>query len=833
MGGGKKKRERMEKTKKKKRQAGLQSMKSMSDTSALGSRIEDDDEDVDPSLQEDDQHPHQEEKPVAATATTAINKPKTRNNKRFTARELSRLKAYLMEYKRIILDAIRDVDGDDLDNGSWFSWMGRRSSLNHVSNHFKSANTTAWDFTTTETRIGGVVFPPLARVVGLNNNTRSNGNGTLNGISSLPLHLLTPPYLCLSSELSAKQRRDVHRLAMEVGLFHCGYGGGNDNVDRFVAISFFSDGLEFLESALEKRSEREDCSNDDLDDPADDNDDINTFRPFVPVQKYKPWICRSNTETINRVHETKQGKEIVYQLVDQPSMCLRDDIDRLDLDEMKGEDLSHRSSLGIVSKLGVDDVDDVDDDNDSFLLVNSVERMHRCLEELRRNRPSELAFDVECYNKSKYVQVTCLLQLSTNHGKDYVIDVLADDGNVWNMVKGLAEFFADPSIVKIGHAIGGLDVQCLHRDFGIFVVNAFDTYVAASMIPKLSRHGLAKVCRSYGLPQSDDYEGLKEQYQNSDWTRRPLPYPAVLYARYDVHYLIDLRKLLMRDLVEADGQPYPETIDHSKANNEFVSTGGINTMKDMLRSFNEEDGIEDEFDCGNLDLSFLIDDDDIDTNTQHTNGTKVESNGYVPKSILDAKDLRMNLALMAAISKSQDACLGLWKTTVEPAQRNTEYQSMIVQASKDGDPWIVSQMNLYEKMANWRQMVAEKEECLAGFVCTLEFLACVAYKRPRSEIELRQITWHLPHLLEEQDGRHAREMLIMVQESRSKDLSVAISPFYSYKEYQEKLLNGSIGGRGRHRNTDNGHYESYWVVASVITAAIATGIVVRQFGRRT
>lgn len=174
----------------------------------------------------------------------------------------------------------------------------------------------------------------------------------------------------------------------------------------------------------------------------------------------------------------------------------------------------------------------------------------------------------------------------------------------------------------------------------------------------------------------------------------------------------------------------------------------------------------------------------------------------------------------------------MWKTTVEPAQKNTEYQSMIVEASKNGNPWTVSQMNLYEKMANWRQKVAEDKECLAGFVCTLEFLACVAYKLPESEIGLRQIMWHLPHLLEEQDGRYAKEMLTMVQESRSKDTSIAISPFHSYKDNQQKFLFGSKRESGRHNKTCDKHYGSYWLVASVITAAVATGIVVRQLGRR-
>lgn len=76
--------------------------------------------------------------------------------------------------------------------------------------------------------------------------------------------------------------------------------------------------------------------------------------------------------------------------------------------------------------------------------------------------------------------MTCLVQLALNNGKEYVIDSLAP--GVWESVGGLAPLFANPDIVKVGHAIGGLDVRCLHRDFGIFVVNAFDTYEAAKCL---------------------------------------------------------------------------------------------------------------------------------------------------------------------------------------------------------------------------------------------------------------------------------------------------------------------------------------------------------------
>ena len=73
----------------------------------------------------------------------------------------------------------------------------------------------------------------------------------------------------------------------------------------------------------------------------------------------------------------------------------------------------------------------------------------------------------------------------------------------------LRAVFADPNVVKIGHAIKGMDVPSLSRDFGIVVVNAFDTSICGGSIG-LNNHcgglGLAKICKFYGMKESDKYE---------------------------------------------------------------------------------------------------------------------------------------------------------------------------------------------------------------------------------------------------------------------------------------------------------------------------------------
>lgn len=705
-----------------------------------------------------------------------------RRSPRFSTRDKARLKKYLQAYRRGVYQRI----GVNVDNdfGS-----GANTNNNHATRGKKVApsgppNAQLHDFV--NVRIGGIGFPSLTEE-----------------------QLYDQPYIALPATLSPHQRRDVHLVAMQVGLFHNGFEGSwlppqhGDN--RFVAVSVFEDGLNFVEN---NANEQEEVDN-----------ELN--QPFVPVEKYKPWIRKRSNGTmieIDRAKDTKEGKNLVYRMFDQPGLCLRDGLDTIDLETMKGMDLSHRTPPGS----GDDDQND-----NSWMYVDTADKMKLCIKELEEAQPTELAFDLECYNKSKYVQVTCLLQLATNRGKDYVVDVLGDDGRVWDMVgPGLAKFFADPNIVKIGHSIAGLDVQCLHRDFGIFVVNAFDTFEAAHHLHQHHQHGLAKVCKFYGLPGSDHYETLKEMYQNSDWTRRPLPEPAIMYGRFDVYYLIDLRRLLMRDLVKSEIQPLSLSAFSDERNQDFVNTGGIQSMHNMLRSFNEEDGIEEDDD---VDLALLglsdHDDDGDDENGQPSTGTK-------EKTSFDAKDLRMNLALMAVISKSQERCLGLWSTSPEPPMKNVEFQSIMVQAFKENNPWTTSQITLYERMASWREAVADKEECLAGFVCTLDFLSWVAMKRPASHTGLRQIRWHLPHLLTKHVGKYMKQILAMVEVSRWEDKLGPHSGFLTYREYQEKRLNGVT------RKNDSAKAETdhaSWIFAATfltVVAAVTVRLMVTKFNER-
>ena len=147
----------------------------------------------------------------------------------------------------------------------------------------------------------------------------------------------------------------------------------------------------------------------------------------------------------------------------------------------------------------------------------------------------EIAIDLEAHSKHSYQGFVCLMQLSTRK-EDYIIDTLALRGSMHL----LNNVFTDPKTTKVLHGADS-DIVWLQRDFGLYIVNLFDTGQAARVLEYPS-FGLAYLLKHFSGVNAD------KKYQLADWRMRPLEEEMLRYAREDTHYLLYIYDRLKQEL---------------------------------------------------------------------------------------------------------------------------------------------------------------------------------------------------------------------------------------------------------------------------------------------
>jgi exosome complex exonuclease RRP6 len=180
-----------------------------------------------------------------------------------------------------------------------------------------------------------------------------------------------------------------------------------------------------------------------------------------------------------------------------------------------------------------------------------------------------VALDLEAHSLRTFAGFTCLVQISyrvmappttsDSHGegagasptaatqpsnsdnpgeeiRSYLIDALRLQPQLHLLLPTLT----DPNVVKVMHGADS-DIQWLQRDFGLYVVNLFDTGRAARYL------GLPSFAYAHLLHR---YAGITadKRYQLADWRQRPLPDELKLYAVQDTHYLIQIYDRIKADL---------------------------------------------------------------------------------------------------------------------------------------------------------------------------------------------------------------------------------------------------------------------------------------------
>ncbi len=171
-----------------------------------------------------------------------------------------------------------------------------------------------------------------------------------------------------------------------------------------------------------------------------------------------------------------------------------------------------------------------------FDLVTTTEQLARVVAAC--TGAARLAIDTEANSRHHYPEHVCLVQIAVAD-LVFLIDPLAVSD-----LSPLAPVLADPSVEKLLHG-ADYDLRGLHRDWGLTIVNVFDTYVAARLVG-LEEVGLAALLRDViGVEIPKD-----PRLQKQDWSRRPIQDVALAYAAEDVTHLGQLRDALAQRLHE-------------------------------------------------------------------------------------------------------------------------------------------------------------------------------------------------------------------------------------------------------------------------------------------
>ncbi|KAG1674311.1 hypothetical protein FOA52_013500 [Chlamydomonas sp. UWO 241] len=182
-------------------------------------------------------------------------------------------------------------------------------------------------------------------------------------------------------------------------------------------------------------------------------------------------------------------------------------------------------------------------DSCPLCIVETQEALRDMAAELAGER--HVAIDLENHSFRSFQGFTCLMQVSTR-SSDYIVDVLALRPHIGPALAGV---FHDPAVVKVLHG-SDRDVEWLQRDFGLCVVNMFDTGQAARVL-SLPSAGLAFLLEHFCGVAAD------KRFQLADWRVRPLSAEMLAYARTDTHYLLYIHDRLKQLLAEVNPAAIP------------------------------------------------------------------------------------------------------------------------------------------------------------------------------------------------------------------------------------------------------------------------------------
>ncbi len=148
----------------------------------------------------------------------------------------------------------------------------------------------------------------------------------------------------------------------------------------------------------------------------------------------------------------------------------------------------------------------------------------------------KLAFDLEADSMHHFKEKVCLIQVADSTDS-FLVDPLAIGD-----LSALKPVFEDPAITKVFHG-ADFDIRSLDRDFNIHVNNLFDTEIACRFLG-IQKRSLAALLEKYFDLHVD------KRFQKTDWSIRPLSKEMISYSVNDVAYLLELREILQKRLID-------------------------------------------------------------------------------------------------------------------------------------------------------------------------------------------------------------------------------------------------------------------------------------------
>jgi ribonuclease D len=350
-------------------------------------------------------------------------------------------------------------------------------------------------------------------------------------------------------------------------------------------------------------------------------------------------------------------------------------------------------------------------------IIDSPKNLTAMVEDLKKQ--SAVAIDTESNSLHAYQEQVCLIQLSTRE-HDYLLDPIAVPD-----LEELGAVFANPEIQKVFHA-GDYDLATLKRDFGFEFRNVFDTMLAATALAEPAL-GLAGLLEKYFDLR------IEKKYQRADWGKRPLDPEMLEYARNDSHYLLALRDLLVQRLKEADRLGYvledsaalaKITLPMKDHEENLWRVRGVQELKPEALSLLREINHLREQIAMNRDVPpFKVFSDRLMIEIAQTQPRYVEELELLP-SFSPAMRRRYGSRIMQAVDS--------WRKNPVPVIPRANHRLSD------------REMNLRDKLTDWRKAVGEKDGVPSNAVFPRDLLERVAHRDSGSLEELEEVMRDYP-----------------------------------------------------------------------------------------